>query len=388
MGSNGNINPFRYGAIARGEFFANRRAELKQLVADVRGGQDVVIISPRRLGKTSLVERAIEELRGEGALVAYLDLLGSPSKEQLADNLAQALNDGLLSPLERTIERVREFFSHLTLAPRLTVSDDAKPVVQFLGYEREEDADKLLEGLLALPAELGEDRLVVVVLDEFQEIVTIDEDLPGKIRAIFQRQPEVSHVYLGSKRHLMEPLFMNASAPLYRAAKPMPVGPIAPHQFSGFLRERFRAGGVDVSDEALECILSLTEGKPYETQELCSFTWTQARLRSTGADVEAVELALDDLLRAESARYTAVWERLSTGQRMLLLALSRQSGRVYSEGYRRRHKLDSAASVQTALESLGRLDLIERPDSGGYALADVFMCRWLRQFDHRSGPRS
>jgi hypothetical protein len=378
-------NPFRYGAIARGEFFADRRSELKTLIEDVRGGQDVVIISPRRMGKTSLVERAIDDLRAEGALVAYLDLLGSPTKEELADDLAQAFHDDLLSPLGRTLDRVREFFSGLTIAPRLTIGDDGKPLFEFLGYQRAEDADNLLGGLLALPGELSEERHVVVVLDEFQEIVGIDQRLPGQIRAVFQRQPQVAHVYLGSKRHLMEPMFMDRAAPLYRAAKPLVLGPIAPHQFIGFLRDRFAAGGVQAADEALEYVLSLTDGKPYETQELCSFAWTRARVtEDTSVEVALVERAFDDLVDAESARYVAVWERLPSRQRTLLLALSREPGRVYAEAYRKKHKLGSASAVQDAFRGLERLDLVEASPKGGYLLNDVFMRRWLNRLDRRT----
>src|ERR1043166_6995667 len=108
-------NPFRYGAVARGPFFTDRERELAALLPDLRGGQDVVVVSPRRFGKTSLVERALETLRGEG-VVAYLDLLGAPTKAELADDLAQALYEGLVSPVERALDRVRSFFSHLRLA--------------------------------------------------------------------------------------------------------------------------------------------------------------------------------------------------------------------------------------------------------------------------------
>src|SRR6266498_3730060 len=303
-------NPFRYGAVARGEYFTDRERELAALTADVRGGQDVVVSSRRRIGKTSLVEAAIDDLRREGMLVAYLDLLGSPSKEALADDLAQALSDGLLSPIERTADKIRGWFSHLVIQPRVTVGEDGRPQFEFLGYERREDADALLDGLLELPGRVADDgHRVCVVLDEFQEIVAIDAKLPGRLRAAFQRQPQVAHVYLGSKRHLMEPLFMERGAPLYRSAKPMPLGPIAP----------------------------------------------------------------ETLVDAEAARYTAVWDRLPGSQRSLLLALAREPGRVFSEEYRRRHKLGPASTVQKALAALEKLDLVDSNASGGQALADLFM---------------
>jgi uncharacterized protein len=375
-------NPFRYGAVARGEYFTDRERELAALSADVRGGQDVVVISRRRMGKTSLVEAAIDELRAEGMLIAYLDLFGSPTKQELADDLAQALSDGLLSPIERTADRIRTWFSHLAIQPRVTVGADGRPLFEFLGYERQEDADALLDGLLELPGRVAADgHRVCIVFDEFQEIVAIDRTLPGQLRAAFQRQPQVAHVYLGSKRHLMEPLFMDRAAPLYRSAKPMLLGPIAPDVFVVFLRERFAVGDVPASDEMLDEILSLTGGLPYETQELCSYVWAEAKLRDVAVSDEVIAVALETLVDAEAARYTAVWDRLSATQRLLLLALAREPGRVFSEEYRRRHRLGSASTVQRALAALDKLDLIDANEGGGHTLADLFMRLWLRRVD-------
>jgi hypothetical protein len=373
-------NPFRYGAVARGEYFTDRERELAALTADIRGGQDVVIVSRRRMGKTSLVEAVADRLRKENTLVAYLDLYGSPTKQVLADDLAQAFSDGLLSPIERTTDKIRGWFSHLAVQPRVTIRDDGLPQFEFLGYERREDADTLLDGLLELPGRVAErGHRVCVVLDEFQEVVRIDPKLPGRVRAAFQQQPEVAHVYLGSKRHLMEPLFMERAAPLYRSAKPMLLGPIEPEVFTGFLRDRFAAGGVEITDEQLVRILELSGGLPYETQELCSYVWTEAKLADVRVDEELIAGALRTLVDAESARYTAIWDRLPGAQRALLLALAREPGRVYSESYRRRHKLGSASSVQRALSGLEKLDLVDSNEGGGQALADVFMREWLNR---------
>jgi hypothetical protein len=179
----------------------------------------------------------------------------------------------------------------------------------------------------------------------------------------------------------MEPMFMERGSALYRSAKPMPLGPIAPDQFIGFLRERFAAGGVQVPTQALEEILSITGGRPYETQELCSFTWTRTQAEGRQVDGEMIGRALSDLIDAESARYLAVWDRLSAGQRVLLLALSREGGRVYSGGYRSRHKLGSASTVQKALARLEQFELVEPLANGGYAISDVFLRDWLRRLD-------
>ena len=56
------VNPFRFGALALDEAFTDRKAEIAELEADVRNGQDVVVFAPRRYGKSSLVWRASQEL--------------------------------------------------------------------------------------------------------------------------------------------------------------------------------------------------------------------------------------------------------------------------------------------------------------------------------------
>lgn len=94
-------NPFHYGEVVTGTYFTNRKSELAELMADVRNGQNLVIISPRRYGKTSLVFQSLDHLKQEGILVAYLDLFRTPTKDRFADHLAEAIYSGLVAPLER-----------------------------------------------------------------------------------------------------------------------------------------------------------------------------------------------------------------------------------------------------------------------------------------------
>src|SRR5689334_18375891 len=111
-------NPFRYGEIATGDHFTNRLAELAELTADLCNGQNVVIISPRRYGKTSLVVRVIDRLRQDRVLVSYLDLFRTPTKDRFADRLAGAIYDGLVAPMERVQHCALELFQQLSLRPK------------------------------------------------------------------------------------------------------------------------------------------------------------------------------------------------------------------------------------------------------------------------------
>lgn len=380
-------NPFRYGGVARGEHFTDRETELERLLADIRGGQNVVIVSPRRLGKTSLVERAIEKLRGEGVLVAYVDLFRCPTKERLADHLAQAVYDGLVAPVERAVRKAGAFFASLPISPRITLTEEGRPALEFTSFPRPQDADKIIEGLLGMPGSIARDRErpVALVIDEFQEIVAIDSELAALVRSIAQTQDHVSHVFLGSKRRLMSRLFMEQGGHLYRAAKPLALGPIAIDEFAAFIRDRFEAGRTRILGEAVDEILLLTAGRPYETQELCSFAWSRSQAEGDSVSVPLVHRALVDLLAAESARYVSIWEELPPRQRSLLIALAVEPGPIYAEGYRRRHKLGAPGSVQSSIGRLRERELVEL-EAGHHRVADVFLREWLVRLDTQAGP--
>ena len=373
-------NPFSYGGVVRNAYFADREQELETLKSALRSGQNVVVVSPRRFGKTSLVQRAIASLRREGVLVAYVDVFRTPTKERLVDALAQALYDGVVSPLERAADKARGFFAHLALSPRIVLDSDGRVSVEFAAFERREDVDRALLGLLELPQRVAEerDRRVVLVLDEFQEVVVIDRALTGVLRSVFQQQDRVAHVFLGSRRHLMDELFHDKAAHLYRSARPLPLGPIPVDKFGRWIRRRFTASGVDVADDTVDAVLALTGGRPFETQQLCAFVWEQARDEGTLATSRILAKALARLIDAETPRYVAVWDSLSQHQRTVLEAIALEGRAIYSEEYRTRHKLGGAGSVRSSLRALETKELVER-SNGDWIVADIFLAEWLRR---------
>ena len=236
-------NPFRYGALALDEAFTDREAEISELKADVRNGQDVVIFAPRRYGKSSLVWRASQELDGEKALVAQVDLMTAPTPAMFAEKLARTIHDDVASPLLRAKERLR-VFGDLKVTPSISVDPQTGGVsFSFDVGERREDIHATIERLLELPGELAADRKrqVVLVLDEFQEVVEIDRRLPNLMRAVFQRQPQVAHVYLGSKRHMMQRIFNDENEPFWRSAKQVELGVIEREPFARLHQAPVRA---------------------------------------------------------------------------------------------------------------------------------------------------
>ena len=234
-------NPFRFGDVATGEHFTDREAETKELMADLRSGQSVLIISPRRYGKTSLITSVIDRVRKQHLLVAYVDLLRTTTKERLANQLAASLYAGLTPAVERAVHRVSEFFQSLPLRPKITLNDDGTSSFEVTAAPGTTDIDETIDRLLDLPQQVARRRKcqAVLVLDEFQEIVTLDPDLPARMRATFQFQQDLAHVFLGSRQHVLRRVFTDTNAPLYNSAKVFPLGPIAQAAFSRFVAARF-----------------------------------------------------------------------------------------------------------------------------------------------------
>ena len=376
-------NPFNFGDLAIDTGFADREQELAELTADIVNGQNVVVFAPRRYGKSSLVWRAAQDVTSRSrVLVAQVDLMLTATKEQLAAALAKAIYEDIATPLFRVRERMTHVVSGLRIAPIVTVDPQTGELgFSFRAGHERADVDATLQGLFELPAKLAADRRrrVAIVFDEFQEILAIDSRLPSLMRSIFQAQPDVAHVYLGSKRAMMERLFNDANEPFWRSAKQMELGLIGAEAFAPFLTERFEATNRRLPQAISGRLLIVTGGHPYATQELAYALWEETP-RNRAANEGALEGALDRVLRSENAHFTLVWERASRGQRLVLQALALEpTTTVTAAEYRNRHALGAPSTVARALEALGEQELLRQVGPGHYVIAEPFLTEWLRR---------
>ncbi|MGH3136807.1 MAG: AAA family ATPase [Gaiellaceae bacterium] len=373
-------NPFRYGALALGDAFTNREAEVAELLTDIVNGQDVVVFAPRRYGKSSLVWRVSQQAVARDVLVAHVNLMTTPTTERLAEKLAETIHDDLASTLYRARERLR-VFADLRITPVVTVDPNTgKLGFAFDAGRQPQDLEATVERLFELPGQLAaeRERKVALVLDEFQEIVDIDPELPKLMRSVFETQPDVAHVYLGSRRHMLERIFNDENEPFWRSAKQMELGVIAPALFRGYIGAQFERTGREIAAAVVDRVLGATLGHPYATQELCYFLWGETPEGDTAGDAQ-YDTALEKLLRAEHAHFGLVWEKAARAQRVVLHALAREPGRPLSGEYRRRHGLPAPSSVQRALDALAKEELIARDPRGEYRIAEPFLAEWLRR---------
>ena len=375
-------NPFTFGALALDEAFTDRERELKELLADIENGQDVVLYAPRRFGKSSLVVRAMQKATARDVLVGYCDLMKTTTKERFAAALARTIYNDIESPGEQVLERAANLFRGLRVRPTMEVDpDDLTLRFTFQTGRRSADLDDTIERLLELPGKIAAERKrrVVVVFDEFQEVISLDRNFPNLMRAVFQTQPEVGHVYLGSKRHVLERIFNDKNEPFWRSAKQVELGAIAPSKFGPYIRRRFEKTEKAVTPEALERLLTITAGHPYATQELAYAVW-QLVPPGHHAFPDDVEAALDSVLRSEHNHFAAIWDEAPAAQRLLMLALAEEpADAVYSAAYRDRHDLPGPSSVGIALQALERKEIAGRGAEGERCLVEPFLGEWLRR---------
>jgi hypothetical protein len=379
MSPGSNRNPFRFGPLAVDESFVDRENELRELTADLRSGRDAVVVAPRRYGKSSLVWRASQDLVREGVLVAQVDLMRAPTKERLAEKLATTIYEEVATPLVGGRERV-EVFASLRAAPVATVSPDTGALsFSFGGRSAGPDIDATIAALLALPGRLAAERgrAVAIVLDDFQEVLTIDSGLLSLMSSVFQQQPEIAHVYLLGKRHMLARIFDDENGSFWRSAKQIELRPIAADRFAAWAARRFTQTGKTLGRAAAARAMRITGGHPYATQELMYFLW-EATSAGTRAGEEALEDALEATLCAEHAHFSLLWDRAAAAQRLVLQALAAESpGRPLGSDYQQRHRLPSTATVQTALSALVRAEYVRRERRGAYTIAEPFLAEWI-----------
>jgi hypothetical protein len=375
-------NPFKFGALALDEAFTDREDELAELGAAMRNGQDVLVYAPRRYGKSSLVLAAAQRAVADGILVGYCDLLRITTKERFAAALAKTIHRDIDSATGQALERAASLFRNLRIRPTMELDpDDASLSFSFRGTRRKADIDETVEALLELLGRLAEERKrrVVMIFDEFQEIVELDAHYPNLLRAVFQAQPEVAHVYLGSQRHVLDRIFNDENEPFWRSAKALELGTIAPAKFARFVRERFDATDKGIDDDALGRLLETTGGHPYATQELAYEVW-QGLPGGFVAHTADVEAALEKVLRSEHNHLERLWEDAAPVQRRLLTALATEpTATPYAADYRAAHDLPASSTLQSARVALEKEETIGRSIDGVVSIAEPFFAEWIKR---------
>ena len=369
-------NPFVYGETVAGGNFCNRIQEINELVNDIKNGTNVIIFSPRRYGKTSLINQVLKIAGQKGIISFYIDLYPAINKQKFIEIYAQAISSGLPGKASRIVKKLKEYLPRII--PKV-IMDDQSIHFEF-GFDRSGSLSPHVDDLLEAGKKVADrhKKNAVVVFDEFQEIANFDDqEIERKMRSVFQHHRNVSYVFMGSKTHLMRDIFNNPNRPFYKSGKHFPLEKIDSSALGNFAAGKFKASGIKIAKHEIKEILEVTERHPYYFQMLCHVLWEIA-LDDKAVKLSHIERAVEILISRESSAYTAIWESLTAKQKNLLVALVQEHNpEIYSRRFLDKHGLGAPSSLQKAIKKLIKMELIQQAN-GSYEMTDLFFKRWIR----------
>ena len=370
-------NPFQYGGVVSGESFCNRTKEAADLRRAVENAEKLFVYSERRLGKTSLIRKVLDELPEGEYLPVYIDLWPTDGETSFVLACAKAFSEAMASTTDRLLNVTKTFFSRLI--PSVSANDDGKPVVTF-GFDQKRPDIPLLEEVLDMPARTADrdGRRVVVVFDEFQQILEYESDTVERLlRSSVQHQTDVAYIFCGSRKHLIRQMFMDSQRPMYRSGAHYPLGLIGEEHWQGFIAEKFEDTGKRISAGVISKLHALTEGHPFYTQHLCHPLW---ELCDTGREVteDMIRQATVLLLERESYAFENLWDSLTRNARRLLKGVAAEGAgtQVFSAEFIRKYQLGSSSNAQRAVDLLMKKDIIDKEEHG-IVIPDRFFRLWI-----------
>ena len=369
-------NPFVYGETVTGENFCNRVQEINELVNDIENGTNIIIFSPRRYGKTSLINQVLNSTKQKGIISFYVDLYPAVNKQKFIEIYARAISSGLTGKTSKIVKKLKEYLPRII--PKVAMNDQS---VHFeFGFDLRGSLSPHLDDLMKAGKKVADHhkKNAVIVFDEFQEIANIDDqEIERKMRSVFQHHRNVSYIFMGSKMHLMRDIFNNPSRPFYKSGKHFPLGKIDSIELGNFAKNKFETTGIDISEHELKEIIKITECHPYYFQMLCHVLW-EITLYDKVVKLSRIDEAAKILISRESSAYMAIWENLTAKQKKLLVALMQENNpAIYSRQFLEKHGLGAPSSLQKATKKLITLELIQ-PANGSYEIVDLFFKRWIQ----------
>lgn len=375
-------NPFFVKGAIPDEFFCDRVDETKILINHIRNGRNVVLTSPRRVGKTGLIDHCYQqpELK-ENYHTIFVDILETSCLRDfvylLGRQIFKTLKTGSRKMLDLFMQTVRslsgEFgYDVATGLPKFnialgSISNPAYTLDEIFAY-----IDKA-------------DKRCLIAIDEFQQIANYPEkNIEALIRTHIQHCNNADFVFAGSERHILEEMFNNKSRPFYASTTAMNLDKLQIEKYAAFVADCFEKFDKSIDNNCVTKIYNLLDGNTYCMQKTFN---TAFSLTDKGGNctLETTRNAIDDILLENERQYQNQLSLLTPRPKELLLAIATdgKAQRITSGEFVRRHHLDSTSSVQSSTKQLLAIDLITHfTDANGlktYTLNDQFMTLWIQE---------
>jgi hypothetical protein len=370
-------NPFQYGGIVSGPYFADRSAEIKELAREMENINRVFLVSPRRYGKTCLLHQLCKTLEKKGIACANIDLNAYPDLRSFAG----AMTSLTTKALETNTDRLLKIFAGFhKLRPKLSVDPDGNISAGLeLSVSEKEALSALVEGMAhAEMLAIKKNKNLVVIIDEFSDIEKYNGRTVEKaLRSEIQKQAHIGYIFSGSEQSVMLSMMQDSKRAFYKLGRIMKLGPIKRQEYTQFILSWLKKGGYKVSSETLTSIFDIGDDVPYNIQRLCNTMW-EAALESKTIDPELIEKLPVIIARQDSTHYEMLWQTATQSQKALLIALADNPDALpFSKDFQMHYGIGPSSSIKASLVSLIKKGIVYRTFKGQYKLVDRFMPFWI-----------
>lgn len=369
------VNPFITQGYVSPHYFCDRVEETQYLTRLLVNGNNVALISPRRLGKTGLIHHCFgQETIMENYYTFLVDIYATKNLQELVYNMGRSI----LGVLKTKGRHAWERFLNILGSLRSSISFDINGLPEWgLGIGDIKVPQTTLDEIFAYLEQA--DKPCIVAIDEFQIVADYPEkNVEAILRTHIQQCRNTRFVYAGSNRHIMSEIFVSPSRPFYQSTSFMSIEPINLDHYVVFAQQLFREHHKDITRETIVEAYQRYEGVTWYVQTVLNALFTLTEPEST-CTPEMVAIAIQQVIAQQSFVYTSLLFQLPTKQKEVLMAICREgkATNLTSRTFQQRHHL-TASSIQAAVKGLLEKDFITQ-DLGVYQVYDKFFAQWMLQ---------
>ncbi len=366
---------FIYGVSVSGENFTDRIQETRRLKMDFENGLNVVLISPRRMGKTSLVKRVQQVVNPNIVHTVYVDIYDCKSEYDFYNKFAESVLRQTSNRMEIFLEKTKKFLTRLT--PKISFSSD--PAYDYsvsLGITPKEYTP---EEILQLPELIAKQmrKHIVVCIDEFQQVAEWPDSLQvqKRMRGVWQHQKHVSYCLFGSRQHIMNNLFQNKSMPFYQFGEPNYLQPISTEDWIPFIHQKFEEKGLKIAENQIRIICDTVRNQSSYVQQLA---WNVMINTNDVVSEQSIKEGINDLLIQCTPLFMEQTGKLSSYQMNFLKAIAAgKHDQFTSSTVLQEYQLGSKSNVDRLQKVLCEKEYIMLTTEG-FFLTDPIMELWLK----------
>ncbi len=367
-------NPFRYGIAVDEPYFTDREQELSDLDQWLKSGQSIVIYSPRRYGKTSLMLKLLKNLGKQGYKTIYVDFFKVHSRLRFIELYYNEILK-LMPSWEKAIRKISTLTRNIK--PVVSIDQNGNPNVSV--RVDSDTGSYRLDEVFDLSQKLATKKPWIVVFDEFQEVNKLNGDsFEKEMRASLIHHDKVSYVFMGSQMHMLLNMFTRRNRAFYQFGKIFELKKIPAEVQIDYLKNRFEMTGMKSTPGMCQKIVEISNNIPHYVQYLASAAWESSLENNNTLDDSVLNRAINIIVINQLDYYLSYFEKLTPNQQKVLKAIHLENTNIFTTTYAKKYRLSSASSTQRAIERLVKDGMIEK-QANRYHFTDPFFKIWLER---------